>query len=81
MPQQRLEQFKNEFLTYFDAYVLIAEFDAQENLIVISKPYLDFEVMVSHLCKSLVQSVGFQESLMIQVYQFGRNEFISIALN
>ena len=58
MPPQRLEQFKGEFLTYFDAYVLIAEFDAQENLIVISKPYLDFEVMVKHLCKSLIELLG-----------------------
>ena len=81
MTRRQLEIFREEFLMYYEDYILIADFDQQENLVVYSTPYLNFDEVIVYVCESLLDTVDFEDHLAIYLYQFGKNDCIRIAIN
>ncbi len=76
-----LENFRKEFLDFYKGYVLTADFDKQGKLIIFTNPYLDFENVIYDMCDMMLDTVNFREHLVIQLYPFGKNEYVSVSVN
>jgi len=81
MTTQELEMFRNEFLEYYHDYIISADFDENENLIVFSKPYLNFDEVIFHLAESILDTVNFDDHIDVHLYQYGKNDYVEIGIN
>ena len=76
-----LENFRQNFLDYFQNQVLLAEFDEQQRLIVFVNPYLDFSELAMEICDNLIETVFFNHHLDLHLYRYGNNSFIKVSIN
>ncbi|TKC09885.1 hypothetical protein FA048_06630 [Pedobacter polaris] len=81
MIRPRLERYRKHFLNHFEDYIIAAEFDAGQNLIVYATPYQNFDEIIMEICEGLVDTVDFPDHLFLYLYSFGNNEYIKIAIN
>jgi len=81
MIRPRLERYRKYFIDYFEDFVIAAEFDESQQLIVYANPYREFDQTVMEICEGLFDTVDFPDRLLLYLYPFGRNEYIRIAVN
>ena len=81
MTRPRLERYRKHFIHYFEEYIIAAEFNESQQLIVYTNPYKEFDHTVMEICEGLLDTVDFPDHLSLYVYPFGRNECIRIAIN
>ena len=81
MTRPRLERYRQHFLDHFDDYIMVAEFDKDQHLIVYANPYINFEETIMQVCEGLFDTVDFPDHLNLHLYSFGSNEFIRIVIN
>lgn len=78
---EHLESFRNEILTYYQDYLLMADFTAHGKLVLLAKPFIDFHQIIVDLCDNMIDIVDFKEHLDVHLYQFGKNELVEITIN
>ncbi|MGV3547451.1 MAG: hypothetical protein ACO1N4_10330 [Pedobacter sp.] len=78
---EHLETFRTELLTYYQDYLLMADFTANGKLLLLAKPFVDFHQIIMDLCDNMIDMVHFREHLDVHLYQFGKNELVEIAIN
>lgn len=76
-----LEIFRNQLLTYYPHYLLMADFTSNGKLLLLTKPFLDLEQVMSDLCDDFMNMVDFRQHVDIHLCQFGHNELIEISIN
>jgi len=76
-----LEYFRNELITYYPDYLLLAEFTDNGKLLLLAKPFVDLDQVMEELCDELCNMVNFTNHLDIHLYKFGENELIEISIN
>ena len=81
MTRPRLERYRKTFLSYFDDYVLAADFDVQQNLVVYTTPYRNFDEVIIEVCEGLIDTVDFSDHLFVYLYPFGSNQYVRIGIN
>lgn len=67
-----------ELHDYYSQWLLIADSDPDGSLVLIAKPFIDFEAFTCYLCETVLDTVPLQKGLEIKLYKFGRNEHVFI---
>ena len=75
------EGFITDFENYFKEQILIADLIAENKVIAIAKPFLNFSEVVMRLADDIFEVVDFHQRLEIHLYEFGYNHCIKIKLN
>lgn len=79
MRPDTLLRISAELTDYYSEWILIADLDTSDNSIVmIAKPFIDFEGFTCYLCETILDTVPLQKGLEIGLYGFGRDECVSI---
>ena len=78
---EHLESFRNEILTYYQDYLLMADFTANGKLVLLAKPFVDFHQIIVDLSDHMIDIVNFRQHLDVHLYQFGQNELVEITIN
>jgi hypothetical protein len=73
--------FINQFLDYFEEYVLTAEFTDNGKMIVFSNPYLEFDTLIIYICEHIFDILYFTDPIQIIIYPFGTNDHLLITIN
>ena len=81
MTRPILERFRQEFVSYFEDYVIAAEFDHSENLVVFTNPYIRFDEVVIQICEGLFETLSFQQKFALYLFPFGSNGYIKLSVN
>ena len=81
MAPKRLEKFRANFLAYYKDYIISAQIDENENLVVVSRPELEFQTVLEYLTDSILDTVMFDEHLEVHLYEYGSGEFVPIGIN
>ncbi len=79
--REELEKWSVEFLEYYKDYIISAKIDEDENLVVVSRPELEFQVVLEHLSDSILDTVSFEEHLDVHLYEYGVGEYVEIGIN
>ncbi len=79
--EDELEQLKTEILTHYQESILIADFAEPRRLILMAKPYLDLQELMMEICETLSLILKPYQRLVVELCQFGINEYIEIDLH
>lgn len=77
----QFELFKREFLHFYEDYIIVADFDCNGNLMVLTNPYYDFNHVVLHICRSILDVVHFHLQIRVDLQPFGANEYVRLSIN
>jgi hypothetical protein len=67
-----------ELTDYYSEWILIADRDKDHSIVIIAKPFIDFENFTCHLCDTILDIVPLEKGLNIKLYGLGKQDYVYI---